>query len=54
VCYNCRKNSHFIAQCSYERREGDNDKKKKFDKGYKKDKKYAKKKHYGQAHVGQE
>jgi hypothetical protein len=43
---------HFIAQCSYERKEEDNDKRNKFDKGYKKDKKYTKKKPYGQAHVG--
>jgi hypothetical protein len=54
VCYNCDKNEHFIAQCSYERKEEDNEKRKKFDKGYKKDKKYTKKKPYGQAHVGQE
>jgi hypothetical protein len=53
VCYNCDKNGHFIAQCPYERNEEDNDKRKKFDKGYKKDKKYTKK-FYGQAHVGQE
>jgi hypothetical protein len=38
VCYNYDKNDHFTAQCSYERKE-DNDKKRKFDKGYKKDKK---------------
>jgi hypothetical protein len=54
VCYNCGKNEHFIAQCSYERKEEDNDKRKKFNKGYKKDKKYTKKKPYGQAHVNQE
>jgi hypothetical protein len=54
VCYNCGKNGHFIAQCPYERKEEDNGKRKKFDKGYKKDKKYTKKKPYGQAHVGQE
>jgi hypothetical protein len=53
-CYNCGKNWHFIAQCPYERKEEDNDKRKKFDKDYKKDKKYTKKKFYGQAHVGQE
>jgi hypothetical protein len=51
VCYNYDKNGHFIVQCPYERKEEDNDKKKKFDKGYKK---YTKKKPYGQAHVGQE
>jgi hypothetical protein len=54
VCYNCGKNSHFIAQCPCERKEEDNDKKKKFDKDYKKDKKYTKKKPYDHAHVGQE
>jgi hypothetical protein len=46
VCYNCGKNGHFIAQCPYERKEEDNFKIKKFDKGYKK---YTKKKPYGQA-----
>jgi hypothetical protein len=46
VCYNCGKNGYFIAQCPCERKEEDNDKKKKFDKGYKK---YTKKKPYGQA-----
>jgi hypothetical protein len=54
VCYNCDKNGYFIAQCSYERKEEDNNKKKKFDNGFKKDKKYTKKKPYGQAHVDQE
>jgi hypothetical protein len=54
VCYNYDKNEHFIAQCPYQRTEEDNDKRKKFDKGYKKDKKYTKKKPYGQAHFGQE
>ncbi len=39
VCYNYSKNDHFIAQCPYEIKEEDNNKKKKFDKGYKKDKK---------------
>jgi hypothetical protein len=52
--YNYGKNGHFIAQCPYERKEEDNTKRKKFDKGYKKYKKYIKKKPYGQAHVGQE
>jgi hypothetical protein len=54
VCYNYGKNEHFIAQCPYERKEEDNEKRKKFDKGYKKDKKYNKKKSYGQTHIGQE
>jgi hypothetical protein len=54
VCYNCGKNGQFIAQCPYERKEEENDKKKKYDKGYKKDKKFSKKKPYGQAHVGEE
>jgi hypothetical protein len=52
VCYNYGKNGHFIDQCPYERKKEDNDKRKKFDKGYKKYKKYTKKKSYGQAHVG--
>jgi hypothetical protein len=52
MCYNCGKNEHFIAQCSYERKDEDNDKKKKIDKSYKKDKKFIKKKHYGQTLVG--
>jgi hypothetical protein len=54
VCYNYGKNGHFIAQCPYERNKEDNDKRKKFDKGYKKYKKYTKKKFCSQAHVGQE
>jgi hypothetical protein len=54
VCYNCDKNEYFIAQCPYERKEENSDKRKKFDKDYKKDKKYTKKKPYGQAHVDQE
>jgi hypothetical protein len=53
VCYNCGKNGHFIAQCPYDRKEEDNDKKKKFDKGYKKYKKYTKKP-YGKALIGQQ
>jgi hypothetical protein len=32
VCYNCDKNGYFIAQCPYERKDEDNDKKKKKDK----------------------
>jgi hypothetical protein len=47
VCYNYGKNEHFIAQCPYERKEEDNDKRKKFDKGYKK---YSKKKPYCNTH----
>jgi hypothetical protein len=54
VCYNCRKSGHFIAQCPYERKEEDNDKKMKLHKGYKKDKKFTKKKPYRKAHVNQE
>jgi hypothetical protein len=54
VCYNCSMNEHFIVQCPYERKEEDNGKRKKFNKGYKKDKKYTKKKPYNQAHIGQE
>jgi hypothetical protein len=46
VCYNCGNSEHFIAQCPYERKEADNDKKKKFDKGYKKKKKFTKMKSY--------
>jgi hypothetical protein len=58
ICYNCGKHGHFIAQCPYERRSEDEDKKKKKkDKTYtkdKKDKKYFKKKSYGEAHIRQE
>jgi hypothetical protein len=54
VCYNCDKDEHSIAQYPYKKKEEDNEKKKKFDKGYKKDKKFTKKKPYRQAHVGQE
>jgi hypothetical protein len=53
VCYNCDKNGHIIVQYPYERKEEDNDKRKKFNKGYKKGKKYTKKKPYGQVHDGQ-
>jgi hypothetical protein len=42
VCYNCGKNGYFVAQCPYERKEEDNEKKKKLEKGYKKDKKFTK------------
>jgi hypothetical protein len=51
MCYNCGKNEHFVAQCPYKKKKEDNEKKKKFDKGYKK---FTKKKPYGQAHIGQE
>jgi hypothetical protein len=51
MCYNCGKNEHFVAQCPYKKKKEDNEKKKKFDKGYKK---LTKKKPYGQAHIGQE
>jgi hypothetical protein len=54
VFYNYGKSEHFIAQCPYERKDEDNNKKKKFDKSYKKDKKFTKKKPYRQAHVDQE
>jgi hypothetical protein len=54
LCYNCIKNGNLIAKCPYERKEEDNEKKKKLEKGYKKNKKFTKKKPYGQAHVGQE
>jgi hypothetical protein len=54
VCYNYGKNGYFIAQCPYENKEDDHEKKKKLDKGYKKDKKFPEKQPYGQAHVGQE
>jgi hypothetical protein len=42
VCYNYVKNKYFIAQCPYERKDKDNDKKKKKDKSYKKDKRFTK------------
>jgi hypothetical protein len=45
---------NFNAQCPYERKYEDDDKKKMKDKSYKKDKKFLKKKSYGQAHIGQE
>jgi hypothetical protein len=56
ICYNCDKHGHFIANCPFERRDDNDDKKSKFykkDKGYKRsDKPY--KKFYGEAHIGQE
>jgi hypothetical protein len=43
-CYNCGKYGHYIANCPYERREENVDKKKnKKEKSYKKDKHYKKK-----------
>jgi hypothetical protein len=54
VCYNYGKSGHFIAQCPYERKDEDNDKKKKIYKSYRMDKKYTKKKSCRQAHVDQE
>jgi hypothetical protein len=54
ICYNCGKHGHFIAQFPYEKRSGDEDKKKdKTYTKYKKDKKYFKKKSYDEAHIGQ-
>jgi hypothetical protein len=52
VCYNYDKNGYFITQCPNDRKEKDNEKKKKLNKGNKKDKKFIKKKPYGQALVG--
>jgi hypothetical protein len=53
ICYNCDKYGHYIANCPYEHREEDDDKKRKKEKSYKKDKHY-KKKTYGEAHIGKE
>jgi hypothetical protein len=57
TCYNCGKHDHFIANCPFERRD-DDDEKKKY-KPYKKDKSYKRsdklyKKSYGETHIGQE
>jgi hypothetical protein len=46
VCYNYGKNGYFISQCTCERKDEDDDKKKRKDKSYKKDK-FLKKKSYG-------
>jgi hypothetical protein len=58
TCNNCGKHGHFIANCPFEHRGDDDDKKKnkpyKKDKGYKKSDNPYKKKTYGEAHIGQE
>jgi hypothetical protein len=58
TCYNCVKHDHFIANCRFEHRDDDDDKKKnkpyKKDNGYKRGDKPYKKKSYGEAHIGQE
>jgi hypothetical protein len=58
TCYNGGKYGHFIANCPFEHRDNDDDKKKgmpyKKDKGYKKSDKPYKKKSYVEAHIGQE
>jgi hypothetical protein len=58
TCYNYGKHGHFIANYLFERRDGDDDKKKskpyKKDKGYKRSDKSYKKKSYGEVHIGQE
>jgi hypothetical protein len=51
ICYNYAKHGYFIANCPFERRDDDDDKK---DKGYKKSDKPYKKKSYDKAHIGQE
>ncbi|XP_066311139.1 uncharacterized protein [Miscanthus floridulus] len=52
-CYNCGSTEHFIADCPYENKEDNKDKKKKH---YKKDGKtqHKKKNYSGQAHIGHE
>jgi NACalpha-BTF3-like transcription factor len=56
TCYNCGKHGYFIANCTFERRDDGDDKKKykpyKKDKGYKRSDKPYKKKSYGEAHIG--
>jgi hypothetical protein len=58
MCYNYGKYGHFIANCLFEHRDADDDKKKskfnKKDESYKNDDKYYKKKSYDEAHIGQE
>jgi hypothetical protein len=58
TCYNCGKHDHFIANCPFEHRDDDDDKKKnkpyKKDKGYKRSDKPYKKKSYGEVHIAQE
>jgi hypothetical protein len=58
ICYNCDKHGHFIANCPFERRDADDDKKKskfyKKGKGYKKSDKPYGKKSYGESHIDQE
>jgi hypothetical protein len=58
ICYNYGKHGHFIANCPFEHRDDDDDKKKnmpyKKDNGYKRSDKPYKNKSYGEAHIGQE
>jgi hypothetical protein len=52
TCYNYGKHGHFIANCPFECRDEDDEKKKY--KDYKRNDKPYKKKSYGKAHIGQE
>jgi hypothetical protein len=58
ICYNCGKHGHLIANCPFEHREEDDDKKKsrfyKKEKGYKRSDMSYKKKSYREAHIGKE
>jgi hypothetical protein len=58
TCYNCDKHDHFIANCPFEHRDDDDEKKKyklyKKDKEYKRSDKPYKKKSYDETHIGQE